>query len=169
MSPLNKYFEKAKHSVFWKWLLNQVLWKIVPFNKPHRLKVVEIAEDSLTIEAPYAKSNRNHIKGVHACLLATLCEYAVGLNLMLRISPKEYRIILKSINMTYHYQAKTAVRIQWGITQEELEKNILEPLRYEEAIFREFKAEVYDLEGNHICTGTINWQLKSWKKVKTAA
>lgn len=167
MNPLLKQFEKAKKSSFQRWLLNMGLWKLVPFNSPHKIKIVEIADDSLTIEAPYVKANCNHIKGIHACLLATICEYAVGLNLMLNISPKEYRIILKSINMVYHYQAKTAVHIKWGISKETLENEIMQPLKNEGVIFKEFIAEVYDTNDNHICTGTVNWQLKEWKSVKT--
>lgn len=167
MKDLLQYFQKAKKSSFHRWVLNIVLWKMVPFNKPHRIKVVEILEDGLVLEAPYVTSNKNHIKGIHACLLATLCEYVIGLNLMLHISPKEYRIILKSIQMVYHYQAKTSVRIKWGISKEVLENEIMGPLRTEGVIFKEFIAEVYDLNGNHICTGSVNWQLKDWKKVKT--
>lgn len=167
MNPLLKYFQKAKTSPFQRWILNIVLWKMVPFNKPHKIKVVEITDDGLTLEAPYLRSNQNHIKGIHACLLATLCEYAIGLNLMLNISPKAYRIILKNIHMVYHYQAKSAVRIKWGIPKEVLEKEIMQPLQSEGVLFKEFTAEVYDLDDNHICTGTVNWQLKNWKDVKT--
>lgn len=167
MSPLLKYFQQAKNSAFQKWKLNMILWRMVPFNSPHKIKIVEVADDGLVLEAPYIRSNQNHIKGIHACLLATLCEYAVGLNLMLNISPKEYRIILKSIQMEYHYQAKTAVRIKWGISKEVLENQILKPLQTDGVLFKEFVAEVYDLNDNHICTGTVNWQLKEWKNVKT--
>ncbi len=167
MNPLVKYFQKAKSSTFQRWKLNLILWRMVPFNSPHKIKIIEIVDDGLTLEAPYIRSNQNHIKGIHACLLATICEYAVGLNLMLNISPKEYRIILKSINMVYHYQAKTAVRIKWGIPKEMLENEILQPLKSEGVIFKEFIAEVHDLNNNHICTATVNWQLKEWKNVKT--
>lgn len=168
MDKLNSLFAKAKHSKFYLWLLNVVLLKTVPFNKPHGLKVTHIGDNELTITAYPQKSNLNHIKGIHACLLATLCEYVSGLSLLTHFSPKDYRIILKTINMTYHYQAKTAVHVTFKITKEEIEEHILKPLQTQEAIFREFPVEVYDTQNNHICTGLINWQIKAWKNVKTA-
>jgi len=112
------------------------------------------------------KPNQNHIRGIHACLLATLCEYVSGLSLLLHFSAKEYRIILKTIHMTYHYQAKTAVYVTFKISKEQIENEILNPLKTQDAIFKEFTVEVYDEEKNHICTGLINWQIKSWKNVK---
>lgn len=167
MDKLNSLIAKAKHSTFYLWLLNVVLLKTVPFNKPHGLKVIQIGDDELTITAYPKKANLNHIKGIHACLLATLCEYVSGLSLLTHFSPKEYRIILKSINMTYHYQAKTAVSVTFKITKQQIEEEILKPLKTQEAIFREFPVEVYDTQNNHICTGLINWQIKAWKNVKT--
>jgi len=167
MDKLNSLVEKAKHSKFYLWVLNIVLLRTVPFNNQHKLRVLSIKEDEVSIYAPYKRRNQNHIKGIHACVLATLCEYATGLSLLLHISPKEYRIILKNISMTYHLQAKSNVFVKFKITQKEIEENILTPLKDKEAIFREFSVDVYDEENSHICTGLINWQIKAWKNVKT--
>ncbi len=167
MDKLNQLIAKAKYSKFYLWVLNFVLLKTVPFNKPHGLKVTHIGDDELTITAYPKRANLNHIKGIHACLLATLCEYVSGLSLLTNFSPKDYRIILKTINMTYHYQAKTAVHVTFKITKQQIEEDILKPLQTAEAIFREFPVEVYDTQNNHICTGIINWQIKAWKNVKT--
>lgn len=166
MDKLNSLIQKAKHSKFYLWLLNMVLLRTVPFNKPHNILVTHIGDDELTMMAGNRKSNRNHIKGIHACLLATLCEYVSGLSLLANFSPKEYRIILKNIHMTYHYQAKTSVFVKFKITKEQIENEILNPLKTTDAVFREFPVEVYDAENNHICTGLINWQIKAWKNVK---
>ncbi len=68
--------------------------------------------------------------------------------------------------MTYHYQAKTAVYVTFKITKQQIEEEILNPLKTQDAIFKEFSVEVYDEEKNHICTGLINWQIKAWKNVK---
>ena len=148
------------------WLLNVVLLRTVPFNKPHRIKVIHIGNDELTMRVKNIKPNQNHIRGIHACLLATLCEYVSGLSLLLHFSAKDYRIILKTIHMTYHYQAKTAVYVKFKISKDQIENEILAPLKNQDAIFKEFSVEVYDEEKNHICTGLINWQIKSWNKVK---
>ncbi len=166
MDRLNLLIQKARHSGFYLWLLNVVLLRTVPFNKPHKIRVVYIGDNELTMSAGNIKRNRNHIRGMHACLLATLCEYVSGLSLLLHFSPKEYRIILKNIHMTYHYQAKTAVSVKFKISREKIEREILDPLKSREAVFKEFPVEVYDSENNHICTGLINWQIKAWKDVK---
>ncbi len=167
MNKLNILFEKAKTSSFFLWVLNYVLLRVVPFNKPHNINVIHIADHELTLCAKPTKNNRNHVKGIHACLLATLCEYASGLSLLTHISSTEYRIILKTINMTYHYQAKTNVYVTFKMSKEHIENEIIKPLQTQEAIFREYTVEVYDEQKNHICTGLINWQIKAWKNVKT--
>ena len=167
MNRLAQQLEKASGSGFHLWFLNQFLLRLVPFNKPHGIKIVDIKTDSITVEAKNVRRNRNHIKGIHACLLATLCEYVSGLNLLRGLDPKEYRFILKNLQMTYHYQAKTAVNATFALTQQYLETEIISPLQTETALFREFTVEIYDKDKNHICTGLINWQIKSWKNVKT--
>ncbi len=167
MDKLNALVQKAKHSKFYLWVLNFMLLRTVPFNNPHKIKIISIAEDGITMMAGNVKNNRNHIKGIHACLLATLCEYITGLSLLTHLSPKEYRIILKNIGMTYHFQAKTDVVVKFNITKKEIEEQILNPLKNVEALFKEFTIDVYDVNKNHICTGLINWQIKAWKNVKT--
>lgn len=166
MKGLNALVRKSQHSAFYRWILNAVLLRTVPFNRPHGLRVVSVTDDEVVIVAKNKRNNRNHIRGIHACLLATLCEYASGLSLLLRLSLTEYRIILKSIHMTYHYQAKSDVTVRFRLTQTETEQQIRQPLQHAEAIFHEFTVDVYDADKNLICTGLINWQIKSWKNVK---
>jgi acyl-coenzyme A thioesterase PaaI-like protein len=166
MDGLNALVQKAQHSTFYLWVLNFILLRTVPFNNPHKLKIQSISDNEITIFAANTKNNQNHIKGVHACLLATLCEYVTGLSLLTHLSPKEYRIILKNIGITYHYQAKTNVFATFSISSEE-KQAILLSLQNQEAIFKEFAVDVFDAEKNHICTGLINWQIKAWKNVKT--
>lgn len=167
MNRLQQQVLKAKDSAFQRWLLNNVLLRTVPFNKPHGLKVTHIGDDELTITARNIRPNQNHIKGIHACLLATLCEYVSGLSLLIRLDPKDFRIILKSIHMTYHYQAKRDVTAVFRLPAGFFEKEVLIPLQSAEAIFKEFTIDIYDDEQHHICTGLINWQIKSWSRVKT--
>jgi acyl-coenzyme A thioesterase PaaI-like protein len=169
MNKLAALVEKAKKSSFYLWLLNTVLLRTVPFNKPHGLKLVSLGDGEITIMARNKRSNQNHIKSIHACMLATLCEYACGLSLTLQLPANEYRIILKSINMTYHYQAKMDVLAKFKLSKEDVERTILTPLKTQDAIFGEYAVEVYDTANNHICTGLINWQVKAWNKTKTAA
>lgn len=167
MRSLNFLIRKAEHSKFYLWLFNKLLGRLVPFNRPHRLKIVKISKDELRVSVENTRQNRNHIGSIHACLLATLCEYVSGLNLLLHFSPQAYRIILKNIHMTYHYQAKTRVYAAFKLSDEETRREILDPLQAQDAVFKELPVEVYDEQNNHICTGLINWQIKLWKNVKT--
>jgi len=166
MDKLNALVQKAKHSKFYLWVLNIILLRTVPFNNPHKLRVLSIGDNEISMYAAYTRNNLNHIKGIHACLLATLCEYVSGLSLLLHLSPKEYRIILKNISMTYHYQAKSDVFVKFKIDPKDIEENILNPLKNNDAVFKEFTVDVYDANNNHICTGLINWQIKPWEKAK---
>lgn len=166
MNKLYWLTHKAKSSSFYLWLLNLALLRAIPFNKPHRLKISAISDTDIVITALNRRYNQNHIKGMHACLLATLCEYVSGLSLTMYLPANEYRIILKSIHMTYHYQAKLDVTVKFKLDRDEIEKTILAPLKTGDAIFREFKVDAYDSANNHICTGLINWQIKAWKNAK---
>lgn len=166
MDKLNALVKKASQSKFYLWLLNFILLRMVPFNNPHKIKILSITNDEVTMLAPNKRSNHNHIKGIHACLLATLCEYVSGFSLLIHLSPKEYRIILKNIHMTYHYQAKNDVLVKFKLSPQQVKETVLIPLQNEEKLFKEFTVEVYDTSNNHICTGLINWQIKAWKNVK---
>ncbi|MFI5218831.1 MAG: DUF4442 domain-containing protein [Bacteroidia bacterium] len=164
---LKKIIYKASKSSFWLWLLNAILWKKVPFNNPHKIKIIKIENGELILLLPYKRKNLNHIKSIHACALATLCEYISGLALMSSISEKEYRIILKNIHMTYHYQAKMDVLATFSLSPEFIRNEIIEPLQISGSIMKELMVEAYDSNKNHICTGKINWQIKKWEHVKT--
>ena len=167
MKKLNWLISRAENSGFYLWLLNLVSSRAVSFNKPHCFTIKHITKQSIHVELPYKKSNLNHIKGMHACALATLCEYCTGIVLLSALDASLYRIILKNIHITYHYQAKKAVHAKFELAKEWIQANIIIPLKNNDAVFSEFKIEVYDTQNNHICTGLINWQIKSWKNVKT--
>jgi len=146
--------------------LNRVMAFTVPFNGPHKFKILEVAPGSLKILLPYRRTNLNHVKGIHACALATLCEYAIGLTLVSKIGEKEFRFILKNLDIEYHYQAKMDVVAAFELNDAQLSEQIILPLQNTDAVFCKFEIRVFDLANNHICTGFANWQIKKWDKVK---
>lgn len=162
---LHRILEKAQTSGLHRRLLNIVLWRIIPFNQPHRFQLEQVKEASLQISIPYIRKNKNHINGIHACALATLCEYISGLSLARFLPPEQYRLILKSIHMEYLYQGKMKVKAQFSIDHSEI-KAIKTTLENEESILKTYLVQVYDTMQNHICTGSITWQIKPWDKVK---
>lgn len=162
-----KYIKNAKKSDFGLWKLNFGLFRIIPFNKPHGIKINAFTNNSIETIIPYKRKNLNHIKGIHACGLATCAEFASGFLLLTRLNSKKYRLIMERIEMTYHYQAKTDVIAKFSLTEEWLNSKILSPLKDQPSVFIKCSIELYDKNNNHIATGTTNWQIKDWEKVKT--
>lgn len=167
MKKLNELLNKAKTSAFYLWLLNRLLWRMIPFNSPHSFTILTISDERITIGLPYRRSNLNHIKGLHACALATLCEYTCGLQLMNMLDASRYRIILQKLEIDYLYQAKEAVSAKFSLTRAEMSAFVLEPLKAADAVVHTFELPVMDQAGRLICKARITWQIKPWAKVKT--
>lgn len=167
MDKFTQAIDKARKSKFQLWILNLYIGKLIPFNGPHKYRIVEITDNGFEIEMPYIRKNYNHLKGLHACGLATMSELVAGLTLMRKMGYNKYRLIMQELNMQYYYQAKMPVRVKFELTDDFLNDQLKTPLETEDAVFVELKSEVYDLKKNHICTGTTKWQVKKWKSVKT--
>lgn len=161
--------ERAKTSKKYLTLLNFGLARMVPFNKPHGFRIIELGDDLVKVKIPYKRINFNHIKGIHACALATASEYSTGLVLLNKLSSKKYRIIMQKMEMDYHYQGKMDVVVTYELTDEWLKANVFDPLKSHESIVVVCIVESHDTNGNHLSTGNISWQVKPWDKVKTKA
>jgi len=158
---------KARTSPFFMWLFNKSLAAMIPFNKPHGFRVHSFTDWTLTTAIPYRKSNFNHLRGLHACALATICEMTSGLLLIMKLDPKKYRIILKKLEVDYHYQGKMDAFGTFEISQQWLNEFVLQPLASSEAIIVPCEVTIHDTAGNKLTTGRVFWQIKEWKKVKT--
>ena len=162
-----KLVEKAKNSSFYLWLLNMGITRMIPFNKPHGFRVIEISDTKLVTFLPYKKLNFNHIRGLHACALATLSEFTTGLLMISRLDPKKYRIILKTLEMEYHYQGKMDGYGTFEMDNDWLQANIYTPLERADSTVVICEIKIHDSDGNHLTTGKVHWQVKSWDKVRT--
>lgn len=140
---------------------------MIPFNKPHGFKVSKISESRIKTTLPYRKSNFNHIKGIHACAMATVSEFATGFLLLSRLDPQKYRIIMQTLQMDYHYQGKMDAYAEFEMTDEWLEANVYSPLENADRVVVICKVKIIDISGNHLSTGKVHWQVKPWDKVKT--
>lgn len=161
--------EKAKTSKRHLKLLNFALGKKIPFNKPHGFKVVELGDMSVKVLIPYKRKNFNHIRGLHACGLATISEFATGMVLLNALDPKEYRIIMQRMEMNYHYQGKMDAYAYFEMTEAWLQEEVITPLKDKESIVVKCEVKIHDAQNNHLTTGHIFWQVKNWSKVKTKA
>ena len=164
---LGYWIKKAETSSLYLCLLNYNLNHIVPFNRPHGIRVTEIRDGFIRVQMPWKKANYNHIKGIHACALATLAEFTTGFLLLTKLESSKYRLIMQRIVIDYHYQAKMDVSAEFSLSEEWLNDMIINQLEEKDKTTVDCEVKIQDLEGNHICTGVISWQIKSWDRVKT--
>jgi acyl-coenzyme A thioesterase PaaI-like protein len=165
----NALLKKAETSSFYKWVLNLALNRMIPFNKPHGFKVVEVSKSRLRILLPYKRKNFNHIRGLHACALATVSEFSTGFLLVSNLDAKKFRLIMQRLEMDYHYQGKMDAYAEFSISDQWLENNIYQPLVGKESVVVNCEVRIHDSKGNHLTTGHVHWQIKDWNKVKTKA
>lgn len=161
------FIDKAKSSSFYLRLLNWQMRRMIPFNKPHGFQIMELTDTEIRTRIPYTKRNFNHIKGLHATAMATLCEFTSGFLLISRIDPRKYRIILTKLKMEYFYQGKTDGFGSFRLSDEWIEENIYKVLESDESTVVECPVKIVDSQGNHLATGISHWQVKNWLKVKT--
>jgi acyl-coenzyme A thioesterase PaaI-like protein len=163
----DKILQKAKTSPFYRSILNWSLARMIPFNKPHGFEIVEISDFRIKTRIPYKRRNFNHIRGLHACSLATISEFTTGFLLISNLDMQKYRLIMPRLEMDYHYQGKMDSYAEFSISQGWLDQNILTPLKTQDAVVVPCEVKIHDAQGNHLTTGKIFWQIKSWDKVKT--
>lgn len=167
MKSIQAHFRAAEESGFRRFLLNRMLWMGIPFNRPHRLTIEVLDEHEAVVRIPFRRNNKNHLGSLHACVMATAAEYASGLVLLRNLDPADYRLIMKTIKVEYHYQGKTTGRARCkmeGETVNAIRKSLGEtgePYLYN-AI-----TKVFDQAEEHLCTAEITWQIKPWSKVRT--
>jgi acyl-coenzyme A thioesterase PaaI-like protein len=162
-----KIVEKAKHSRLYLKILNWSLNRMIPFNKPHGFTILEVGDHSLKTRIPYKHRNFNHIRGLHACALATISEFTTGFLLVTKLDAKKYRLIMQRLEMDYHYQGKTDSYAEFSASPEWFETNIYTPLKTQESTVVKCEVLIHDEKGNKLTTGKVFWQVKDWSKVKT--
>lgn len=167
MINLNAAVKKAEHSSFYRTILNWSLDRMIPFNRPHKFRILEIDDHHIKVLLPYRRKNLNHIKGLHACALATVSEFSTGFLLLSKLDSKKYRIIMQRLEMDYHYQGKMDAFAEFSITEDWLEQNVYRPLNSGDSVTIPFEVKIVDVKGNHLTTGKVFWQIKDWQKVKT--
>jgi acyl-coenzyme A thioesterase PaaI-like protein len=167
MKKIIGLIEKAKASKFHLWMLNTGLNRMIPFNKPHGLRILEIGDHYLKSILPYKHRNFNHIRGIHACALATLSEFTTGFLLLINLDAAKYRLIMQKLTMEYHYQAKMDAFAYFSVDEKWMQEKVTSVLQSAEKVAVDCTIEIYDSDNNHLATGTVTWQIKNWSKVKT--
>lgn len=145
-------------------LVSKALNFLVPFNSPHKFKVIRIDQSKVVTEIPYKKINLNHVKGIHACAIATLGEICAGLSIIRDFGFSKYRFILAELKVDYLYQGKTALT---GVVEmpNSLKESVQEEL-YSSGISKiTLMTLITDQNNNEVAKVYSTWQLKDWKKV----
>lgn len=159
--------QKARTSSFSLWLLNRLLGFVVPFNRPHGFAIVRIEENLIVTRAPYRRINHNHIRGIHACAIATIAEFSSGLALLSKLDPAKYRLIMARIEIDYLFQARQEIQAKTLLDVPLLVQQVIKPLQETEAVNFTQVTEVTDQQGHAVARALITWQIKPWAKVKT--
>lgn len=167
MSDFSQIVSQARTSSFKLRLLNAGLARKIPFNLPHKFRIQTITDDGFEVYIPYRRKNLNHLKGIHACALATASEFVAGIVILRVLGTEKYRFIMKELHIEYHYQAKMDCIARSSMSQEDLEEKVLKPLEIQDSVMIACFSEVHDVQGNHISTCRTLWQIKCWDKVKT--
>lgn len=164
LGPLTR---KARVSSTWLWALNLVLGLVIPFNRPHGFGLEAIGDEFVRTRARYRKSNFNHIRGIHACAIATIAEFSAGFLLLTRLDPARYRLIMSDLQVEYTYQAKEEIFSESRCSGERLMAEVITPLEQQELVTVKMESRVFDASGNAIALAHTTWQIKRWDKVRT--
>jgi acyl-coenzyme A thioesterase PaaI-like protein len=113
-----------------------------------RLRSLDAA--SITVEMPDRRSNRNHLRSLHAMALAHLGEYTSGLLLLYAVQPMGYRTILREYGIEYLAKARGTIT---GRAKVELPKGSLD--RKDVVV----KASLTDRSGEEVARVTATWRV----------
>jgi acyl-coenzyme A thioesterase PaaI-like protein len=158
---------RARQSKPWLFVLNTILARTIPFNRPHRFRIISIAKNTIETFAPYRRSNYNHIRGVHACAIATVAEFSAGFLLLTKLDPTRYRLIMGKLEADYYYQAKKDIIAEAELSEQELQKKIVVPLQHEDSATIVMTTSIRDVTGNSVARVETTWQVKNWDTVRT--
>ncbi len=149
----------AQRSKWGMFIFNRALSHKIAFNRPHKIRVLEIEKGKVRAKLPLIRVNTNHLGGLHACALATVAEFTSGLALLTLYEPEKYRLIMKKLESSYAYQGRTDVVASISL-QKKNEEHI------QEAFLEECEVKITDKNGELISTTNITWHIKPWEKVR---
>jgi len=158
---------KSQRSKLWLYVLNFMMSRAVPFNAPHKFRIAEIGADKIITHAPYRRHNHNHIRGIHACAIATIAEFSAGFLLLTKLDPAKYRLIMSKLDVDYSYQAKQEIFAEAKISDKQLQQEVILPLQQGDRVSIVMETCIRDGSENEVAIAHTTWQIKRWDKVKT--
>ena len=159
---LSALLDAARHDPKHLDRFNAALDRLVPFNRPHHLSVEHLTEGTITVRLPYEEANLNHVRSLHACGLATAAEFASGLFLLQHVNPARYRLLMKSLSITYLRQGLQDALVTVAPASGWIQNEVLTPLEAEGRLTVPLQIDVRDVAGEVLCQVTVAWHLKAW-------
>ena len=148
--------------------LNAVFRSILPFNVPHGIRVVAFGDDEVRVALPDRLANRNHLNGMHACAIATACEFCSGLAVLAQFEMKAYRLIMNRLEVDYTRRPdRGACEARAEIAPDLKEQVVRLMAESEDGAARFIMPSVLvDSRGEEVARATVHWHVKAWKDVK---
>lgn len=164
---IHSFILRAESSSFWLWVLNRIIQYVIPFNRPHNFKILELGNDWVRTTCLCRRANRNHLRGIHACAIATVAEFSAGFLLLKKLDLTRYRLIMSNIEVEYLYQAREQIVSYSCLQQKTLEDQVIVPLGTQDAVTIRLESQVQDISGNNVARAVTTWQIKCWGQVRT--
>jgi acyl-coenzyme A thioesterase PaaI-like protein len=130
------------------WLFSKLFSFAVPYSGSVGPRIRVLEPGHAVVEIPDRRSNRNHLRSVHAIALMNLAEITSGLAMMAGLPPT-VRGIVTTLSMTYHKKARGTIRAVAHVAV----PNAGEPCDFD------VTAECFDPEGTLVATGNVRWRL----------
>lgn len=157
--------EARQGRVFW---LNAVFKWIVPFNAPHGIRVLSFSNEEVRVNLPDSRVNWNHLKGTHACAMATACEFCSGLAVLAQFEMKDYRLIMNRLEVDY---MRRPVKGDC-VAKADISPNLREELQHlisksaDDAARFVIPSVLFDASGSEVARAQVHWHIKAWNDVK---
>lgn len=158
--------ERAKVGrLFW---INLIFRRVLPFNVPHGIKLLSIKDDSIQVALPDRRSNRNHLKGLHACAIATACEFCSGMAVLIRFDMSEYRLIMNRIEVDYLRRPGKGGSMAVTEIPADLQKEVARQIEssMDGAARIQLISELVDSSNQVVARANVHWHIKPWSKVR---
>lgn len=142
--------------------MSRLMQEVIPFNRPHRLKVQSLSNDACEVALPRRRRNLNHVGTMHACALATAAEYASGLCVLSAMGVGTVRLVMAELKMQYGRRAETACVARATMSAEVL-ADVQTKLDHEGRGSFDLHSVVRDAQGEVVAEAHITWHVKSLK------
>jgi hypothetical protein len=146
-------------------LLNVLLKRLIPFNVPHRLKVLQLSADSVEVALPFCRANRNHIGGIHACAMATAAEFSSGLLLLKHFDLSCHRLIMMEMTVRYSKQGRSDLIARCCLPAGDPVEKWQAVLKEQGSVEVELSPFVLGSSGETIAQASIRWHIKPWEQI----